>query len=132
MISDAAERSRALGEFLRAQRERIAVALETGQHQRRRRTSGLRREEVAASAGISPIWCMCIAQGRAASVSSHALARIADALHLVPAARAHIFALVGRPDAAFDSSSAPPLPGSLRYGVESFQGPPPLLDGHGV
>src|SRR3546814_3428091 len=91
MISDAAERSRALGEFLRAQRERIAVALETGQHQRRRRTSGLRREEVAASAGISPIWCMRIEQGRAASVSSHALARIAEALHLAPAERAHMF-----------------------------------------
>src|SRR3546814_17025166 len=94
MISDAAERSRALGEFLRAQRESIAVALETGQHQRRRRTSGLRREEVAASAGISPIWCMRIEQGRAASVSSHALARIAEALQLPPPARTN---QTGRP-----------------------------------
>src|SRR3546814_15968322 len=76
----------------------------TGQHQRRRRTSDLCREEVAASAGISPIWCMRIEQGRAASVSSHALARIAEALHLAPAERAHMFALAGRPDPAFESA----------------------------
>src|SRR3546814_13075075 len=102
MISDAAERSRALGEFLRAQRERIAVALDTGQHQRRRRPSGLRREEVAASAGISPIWCMRIAPGRAASVSSHALARLAAALPLAPPDRPHLFALAGRPHPPFE------------------------------
>src|SRR3546814_848030 len=130
MISDAAERSRALGEFLRAQRERIAVALETGQHQRRRRTSGLRREEVAASAGISPIWCMRIEQGRAASVSSHALARIAEALHLAPAERAHMFALAGRQDPAFESGSASLIPASLRQCVDQFAGPAYLMDGH--
>src|SRR3546814_19227299 len=98
-------RSRALGEFLRAQRERIAVALETGQHQRRRRTSGLRREEVAASEGISPIWCMRIEQGRAASVSSHALARIAEALHPAPAELAPIFGLAGRQAPQFDTGT---------------------------
>src|SRR3546814_19100180 len=73
---------------------------------------------------------MRIEQGRAASVSSHALARIAEALHLAPAERAHMFELAGRQDPAFESGSASLIPASLRQCVDQFAGPAYLMDGH--
>src|SRR6185437_13927040 len=55
------DQRRLLGEFVRAHRERMAPAAGT----KRRRTAGLRREELAALAGISVTWCTWIEQGRA-------------------------------------------------------------------
>ncbi len=82
-----------LGAFLRARREALP-ALATG----RRRTPGLRREEVAAASGVSTTWYVWAEQGRDISLSPHALARLATALHLTPAERAYVFALAARLD----------------------------------
>ncbi|HTZ66360.1 MAG TPA: helix-turn-helix domain-containing protein [Roseiarcus sp.] len=54
-----ADQRRLLGEFVRAHRERMRPTAATG----RRRTSGLRREELAGLAGISVTWCAWIEQG---------------------------------------------------------------------
>ncbi len=89
-----------LGDFLRAQRDRLRpedFGLPTGQ---RRRAPGLRREEAAQLCGISPTWFTWIEQGRTASVSVPTLAAIARGLHLSRAERAYLFELASRADPA--------------------------------
>lgn len=88
------EQRRLLGAFVRARREGLPP-LEPG---RRRRTPGLRREELAAQAGIGVTWVAWIEQGRNVRPSAHTLDRLADALHLAKAERAYLFTLAGRAD----------------------------------
>jgi hypothetical protein len=90
-----AEQRRLLGQFVRTHRERLHPEGEGG---RRRRTPGLRREELAAMAGISTIWCAWIEQGREVRASSRALSRLAKALALSSEDRAVMFELAGRAD----------------------------------
>ena len=88
------DQRRLLGAFVRAHRERMQPTAAAG----RRRTSGLRREELAARAGISATWCTWIEQGRPVQASPEALGRIAHALALSRAERAYLFDLAGRLD----------------------------------
>lgn len=79
-----------LGDFLRARRARIRPedkGLATGP---RRRTQGLRREEVAQLACISPSWYTRLEQGRAVEPSSAVLKSIADALELDAVERRYV------------------------------------------
>ncbi|RKE23114.1 helix-turn-helix transcriptional regulator [Streptomyces sp. TLI_171] len=85
-----------LGSFLRARRARLAPAdlgLAAGG---RRRTPGLRREEVAARAGISADYYARLEQGRQRVPTGPVLDGIADALHLGDAERAYLHRLAGR------------------------------------
>jgi transcriptional regulator with XRE-family HTH domain len=67
----------------------------------RRRTPGLRREEVAQRANISPTWYTWLEQGRGGAPSSDVLDRIARALMLTDVEREHLFLLgLGRPPEA--------------------------------
>jgi transcriptional regulator with XRE-family HTH domain len=61
----------------------------------RRRTSGLRREEVAQLAGVSPTYYTFLEQGRDVRPSRQVVAAIASALRLSSAERAHLFQLAG-------------------------------------
>ena len=99
------DQRRLLGDFLRAHRERARPAASAG----RRRTPGLRREELAAQAGISATWCAWIEQGRPVQASSETLGRLAVALALTRAERAYLFELAGRldPDAGDSQGDAP-------------------------
>jgi len=64
----------------------------------RRRTPGLRREEVAQRAGMSATWYSWLEQGRGGAPSAEALDRLAAALLLSDAEREHLFLLgLGRP-----------------------------------
>ncbi|WP_084582089.1 helix-turn-helix transcriptional regulator [Sphingomonas azotifigens] len=90
------ERRKLLGSFIRSHRERMKPEVVV----RRRRTPGLRREELAALAGIGVTWCAWIEQGREVSVSAETLSRIAEALALTPAERCYLFELGGRRDPA--------------------------------
>ncbi|WP_204911268.1 helix-turn-helix domain-containing protein [Microlunatus spumicola] len=84
-----------LGTFLRSRRERLRpedVGLPSGT---RRRTSGLRREEVAVLAHISIEYYVRLEQGRAPRPSGEVLAGIADALRLTAAESAHLHLLAG-------------------------------------
>lgn len=87
-----------LGEFLQAARSRQAPESFGFAAGSRRRTRGLRREEVAQLAGISPTWYTWIEQGRTINVSADALERLAQALRLTRSERAYIFELAGRRD----------------------------------
>jgi transcriptional regulator with XRE-family HTH domain len=120
---------RALGDFLRAQRARLTPAslgLPTGP---RRRTPGLRREEVAQVGGISATWYAWLEQGRDIAASPAALAGLASALRLTPAERAYLFRLAGKPDPSApgepDTMDVPP---ALAEAIASIAGPAYLLD----
>lgn len=92
------KRRKELGEFLQAIRKRgepEAFGFPTGA---RRRTKGLRREEVAQLADISATWYTWIEQGRDVNMSSEALVRTAQALKLTRTERAYLFDLAGRRD----------------------------------
>ncbi|QIS21426.1 helix-turn-helix transcriptional regulator [Nocardia terpenica] len=89
--------TRELAEFLRSRRERIApaeVGLPSGP---RRRTPGLRREEVAQLAYISTEYYARLEQARAAHPSREVLAGLARALRLSDAERDHLHNLAGVP-----------------------------------
>jgi transcriptional regulator with XRE-family HTH domain len=86
-----------LGAYLRDRRTRLdPVAF--GFPPERRRTPGLRREEVAQRANISPTWYTWLEQGRGGAPSADVLDRIARALMLTDVEREHLFLLgLGRP-----------------------------------
>jgi transcriptional regulator with XRE-family HTH domain len=85
-----------LAAFLRDRRTRLDPAAFgfTG----RRRTPGLRREEVAQRANISPTWYTWLEQGRGGAPSADVLDRLAKGLMLTDIEREHLFVLgLGRP-----------------------------------
>jgi len=86
-----------LGNFLRDRRSRLDAAA-FGFSAERRRTPGLRREEVAQRANISPTWYTWLEQGRGGAPSADVLNRIAAGLMLTEPEREHLFILgLGRP-----------------------------------
>jgi transcriptional regulator with XRE-family HTH domain len=88
-----AERRRLLGEFIRSRRERTTPDMVGMPPGLRRRTPGLRREEVALLSGIGITWYTWLEQGRPINVSGQVLESVARVLHLDVSERAHIFAL---------------------------------------
>ena len=87
-----------LGDFLRSRREKLTpqvVGLSTG---RRRRTPGLRREEVAELAGIGIDWYTRLEQGRTITPSVATLDALGRALRLGKAERTHLRALARKSD----------------------------------
>ena len=109
------------GDFLRSRRERLspkAVGLPIG---RRRRTAGLRREEVAELAGIGVDWYIRLEQGRTVSPSVTTIDALARALRLGKAEHAHLRAL------AHDADRRPfareRVPETIRRLVESLNQP---------
>ena len=88
-------RRRELAAFLRSRRERLSpadVGLPAGG---RRRTPGLRREEVAQLAGVGITWYTWLEQGRDIRVSEQVLEAIARTLRLDLHERSHLFTLAG-------------------------------------
>ena len=89
-----------LGAYLRERRTKLDPAA-LGFSTSRRRTRGLRREEVAQRASISPTWYTWLEQGRGGAPSSDVLDRIARALLLTGLEREHLFLLaLGHPPEA--------------------------------
>src|SRR3954462_14171516 len=96
-ITVTVETGNLLGSYLRDRRTRldpVALGFAAG----RRRTPGLRREEVAQRANISPTWYTWLEQGRGGAPSPDVLNRIARALMLTDVEREHLFLIgLGRP-----------------------------------
>jgi len=94
------ETDNALGTFLRDRRARMDAAA-FGFSGGRRRTPGLRREEVAQRANISATWYTWLEQGRGGAPSADVLNRIAGGLMLTEPEREHLFVLgLGHPPEA--------------------------------
>ncbi len=86
-----------LGTYLRDRRARLDPAT-FGFPLTRRRTPGLRREEVAQRANVSATWYTWLEQGRGGAPSADVLDRIARAMMLADVEREHLFLLgLGRP-----------------------------------
>jgi transcriptional regulator with XRE-family HTH domain len=82
-----------LAEFLRARRERLTPAEVGLPDSGRRRTPGLRREEVAALAGVSIDYLVRLEQGRDTHPSTSVLLALAEALRLTEEERNHLVRL---------------------------------------
>ncbi len=92
-VSVAEKVSNSFGRYLRDRRAKLDPA-SLGFKSSRRRTPGLRREEVAQRANISSAWYMCLEQGRGGAPSAEVLDNLAKALLLTDAEREHLF-LIG-------------------------------------
>ncbi|MEU6106427.1 MmyB family transcriptional regulator [Streptomyces flaveolus] len=109
-----------LAAFLRSRRERIApeqVGLPRG---RRRRTPGLRREEVAQLSAVGVTWYTWLEQARDIQVSVQVLDALARALLLDPTERAHLFQLAGAVDPT-PATVCPSISPAVRALLEQFE-----------
>ncbi|RUU58383.1 helix-turn-helix transcriptional regulator [Mesorhizobium sp. M2C.T.Ca.TU.002.02.1.1] len=89
-------RRRELGAFLRSRRERLSPDVAGIACGARRRTPGLRREEVAMIAGVGTTWYTWLEQGRDVRPSVEVLTALCQALRLDGAEQRHLFTLAGR------------------------------------
>jgi transcriptional regulator with XRE-family HTH domain len=110
-----------LADFLRTRRERLTPAELGLPQRRRRRTPGLRREEVAELAGIGVDWLVRLEQGRSVSPSAATIDALARALRLGEAEHAHLRALARHPDRAAFVRETVPAP--LRRLIEGLNQP---------
>jgi len=94
---------RQLIDFLKGCRARLTPSQVGLPDTNRRRTPGLRREDVAALAGVSVTWYTWLEQGRDIQVSADVLERICGTLRMSPDEREYLFALV-------QHRPAPPVP----------------------
>ena len=128
-----ARRRAALGGFLRSRRERLTpgdVGLTGGP---RRRTPGLRREEVALLAGVSVSWYSWLEQGRPITASAQVLDALTTALRMTGAERRHVFELAGETDSGPPPAAegCPAVGDHLRATVTALApNPACLLDRH--
>jgi transcriptional regulator with XRE-family HTH domain len=122
-------RRRQSGAFLRSRRERLtpsAVGLPNGI---RRRTPGLRREEVAMLAGVGATWYTWLEQGRDVRPSAEVLSALADALRLDPAERRHLYVLNDRPPPESRPVGPERVEQPLRRMLDSLAGQPAYVLG---
>ncbi|GGR75666.1 transcriptional regulator [Streptomyces aureoverticillatus] len=90
-----ARRRSELRDFLMSRRARVTPAEAGLPEGGRRRTPGLRREEVAVLAGVGASWYQWLEQGRDISVSPHVLDSVSRVLKLSGAERRHLYVLAG-------------------------------------
>jgi len=131
MVALPPKKRRELGDFLRAHRARLSPASLGLPTLGRRRTPGLRREEVAQACGMSPTWYTWLEQGRDIAASPPALSALARALQLTPAERAYLFELADRRDPNLSGrpgEEGMDVPPALARAISAIDGPAYLLD----
>ncbi|MEZ2220280.1 helix-turn-helix transcriptional regulator [Rhizobium sp. RCC_161_2] len=122
-------RRREFGAFLRSRREKLTPASVGLPDGFRRRTPGLRREEVALLAGVGTTWYTWLEQGRDVRASVEVLSALADALLLDPAERRHLFTLSDRPSTEVPIGGPEDVPAALRRMLASLTGQPAYVLG---
>jgi transcriptional regulator with XRE-family HTH domain len=124
------EQRQELGAFLRARRAALRpedVGLPKGVS--RRRTPGLRREELAQLAGISVSWYTRLEQGKDVQLSAKAVARVAQALQLTAAQREYFLALARGEPLGVQSAATESVSVTLRDVLEAQgENPAYLID----
>ncbi|MER7212395.1 helix-turn-helix transcriptional regulator [Streptosporangium sp. NPDC000239] len=126
-IGDSTRRRERLRDFLRARRARLTpgdVGIPTAG---RRRTPGLRREEVALLAGVGVSWYTWLEQGRDITVSTGVLDAIAGALRLGEPERAHLYSLAGLNPPPAGRTPASEVTPELRRLLDGWEGRPAVL-----
>src|SRR5262245_44476312 len=119
-------RRRELGAFLRSRRERIRPEQVGLRSVRRRRTPGLRREEVAQLAGVGVTWYTWLEQGRDINASAQVLEAVARTLRMDHQERQHLFRLTGIAPLAPDADCAM-LPDHLQDVLDQLDPFPALV-----
>ncbi|WP_176040380.1 helix-turn-helix transcriptional regulator [Burkholderia stabilis] len=115
-----------LGAYLRDRREKLDPAA-LGLPVTRRRTPGLRREEVAQRAHVSAAWYTWLEQGRGGAPSADVLDRLARALLLNDAEREHLF-LIGRghpPEVRYHATDS--VTPRLQHVLDSLEASPAIV-----
>lgn len=118
-----------LGAFLRSRRESLSPAMVGLPAGFRRRTPGLRREEVALLADVGTTWYTWLEQGRDVRASPEVLVAIADALRLDAVERRHLFALSDRPSPETSFAYPEKLEEPVQRMVDSLKGQPAYVTG---
>ena len=126
---DSVARRREAGDFLRSRRKRLTPATVGLPNGFRRRTPGLRREEVAMLAGVGTTWYTWLEQGRDVRPSDEVLAALAEALRLDPIERRHLFVLYERPALEWRPGGAERVDAPLRRMLDSLTGQPAFVLG---
>lgn len=125
-MSEEKSTGQALGAYLRDRRTRLDPAA-LGMPLKRRRTPGLRREEVAQRACVSATWYTWLEQGRGGAPSADLLERLAAALLLTDIEREHLFLLgLGHPPEPRYSNSGGVSPRLQRI-LDAFELSPALI-----
>jgi transcriptional regulator with XRE-family HTH domain len=122
-------RRREFGAFLRTRRESLAPAIVGLPSGFRRRTPGLRRDEVALLAGVGVTWYTWLEQGRDVRASPEVLSSLCMALRLEPAERRHLFALADRPSPETRATGPEIVEEPIRRLLESLVGQPAYVLG---
>lgn len=122
-------RRRESGDFLRSRRERLAPASVGLPNGFRRRTPGLRREEVAMLAGVGTTWYTWLEQGRDVRPSAEVLTALADTLKLDVTERRHLFILNDRPPPEIDTGDPDQVCEPLRRMLASLTQQPAYVVG---
>lgn len=117
-----------LARFLRSRRAALQPEDVGLPATRRRRTSGLRREEVAALSGVSTDYYSRIEQARGPRPSAPVLGALAGALRLTGEERDHLFRLAGHPVPARTENTGPGDPGMLRVFERLADTPAQIVD----
>lgn len=113
-----------LGDFLRDRRARLAP--EAGAPARRR-TPGLRREEVAARAGVSVTWYTWLEQGRGGPPSEDVLERLARALALGAEEREVLFLLAQQRPPPIEPVPTPGVPAAMQRMLQALPSSPAFV-----
>jgi transcriptional regulator with XRE-family HTH domain len=113
-------RRRELGAFLRSRRERLRPEQVGLPPSRRRRTPGLRREEVAQLAGVGITWYTWLEQARRINASPQVLDAIARTLQFDSHEHAHLFTLAGLPTTTI-ADECDQLPHAVQTLVEQLE-----------
>jgi len=126
---DTNERQRELASFLRTRRERLTPAEAGLPAGARRRTSGLRREEVAQLANIGMSWYTALEQARNVRPSEQVLESLALALRLTPDERRHLFLLALQHDPAQTDRSSEAVTPPMEQMVQALDPNPAYIMG---
>ncbi len=125
-MSSAAQRLQ-LSEFLKSCRARMSPASVGLPEGRARRTAGLRREDVAAMAGLSVTWYTWLEQGRDIRASDFVLERLARMFQLSPDERDYLFSLAQNRLAPLSPSADEALPESTKHAIDALTVPAEVI-----
>ncbi len=113
-----------LGGFLRDRRARLVPPVDGPSPPSRRRTPGLRREEVAARAGVSITWYTWLEQGRGGPPSEEVIERLARALELDRTDREMLYLLAQqRPPPVDCGGASPSVPSTVQAVLDALTVP---------
>ncbi|UQN07986.1 helix-turn-helix transcriptional regulator [Deinococcus sp. QL22] len=116
-----------LGEFLRSRRARLKPEDVGMPSYGSRRVPGLRREELAMVAGMSPTYYTRLEQGQPTQVSDEMLSRLSRALALSSAERQHLFNLARVPGTVTEGSLVPSVRSGIRHLLDAMPRVPAVL-----